>query len=138
MLWLIPIAAILLFVFAGGAVGLLIVANQYSLFDSSNTNAESTTKPTPEESPDLEDPSPEASTTPFANVTPDDTPESTSTVKPDTTGQTTPRPVIKSTPRPVKTIAPRTPAQTPRRTPRPTPKRTPKKNMDCIFTDSCK
>jgi serine/threonine protein kinase len=141
LLWLIPVAVIFLFVFTGGALGILLVANQYSFFDSSNTNTESAVDETPEPSPE-EIPSPEASVTPFAENSPDITVEPTAqpqeTIETTSTKRPTPRPTRKATPRPAKTVAARTPRPTPRRTPRRTPRKTPKKNMDCIFTDTCK
>jgi hypothetical protein len=138
LLWLIPVAGVLLFLFAGTAVGLFVLYNSFTV-DPTNSNTEETNVSTPEPTPEG-DPSP---STTDVTLTSDPTPEPTvtgestsdptpqSTVSTSATRKPTPAPTRQSTPRPQPTrvIKPSTP--------RPTPRKTPKKNMDCIFTDSC-
>ncbi|NNE66304.1 MAG: protein kinase [Pyrinomonadaceae bacterium] len=136
LLWLIPVAGVLLFLFAGGVLGTLIVISQMSGSPVTNTNS-ATDSSTPED-----DPTPESTIQTDLTI-PDDSPEQTpeaspvpeETIKVSATRKPTPRATRKKTPVARPTRAVRKP--TPRRTPRKTPRKTPKKNMDCIFTDSC-
>ncbi|MDH3528588.1 MAG: protein kinase [Acidobacteriota bacterium] len=147
LLWLVPAAAMLLFVFAGGVIAVLVLISQYSV-PADNSNVADTTNDRVLEKdglsdsntePALESDQPATSDSQEAvdlNVDVDQpNPVPASTVTSAPAGKAAPRPTRKTTPRPRATvIVKKTPVKTPRKTPRPTPK----KNLDCIFTDSCK
>ncbi len=136
LLWLIPVAGILLFIFAGGVLGVLVVVNQMSK-SAANANEEVAT---PEETPE---PTPVETPEGVITTAPAETPDTSSSpgsgpdqeparpAKTSTSDKPAPFPTRRTTPVFKATPKPRTP------TPKPPPTKTPKKNMDCIFTDSC-
>lgn len=148
LIWLVPIAGVLLIMLAGGVLGVILIARQFIQEDpgpdNSNVNienTESTPEETPDSSPDITnssspEASPESSESPEATIeietgTPN-SPNVKTTPKPNSTVKSTPRPTVKPTVKPTRPVVVRTPP------PVKTPAKTPKKNMDCIFTDSCK
>lgn len=147
LLWLIPVAGLVLLMFVGGALGVWLVVrnmgdantnvtnteitNTDSNADNSNssTNIEVTNTDDPQDTNVLTD----SNSNSESNSVVKPTPEPTRTI--NVTTNPTPAPTRVSTPRPTPVNKPRTPVPTPRKTP--IPKKTPKKINDCIFTDDC-
>ncbi len=151
LLWLIPIAGLILVMFVGGVLGIWLVVrnmdnglantadtntdlNSDSNQDNNSTNTNSANDDDPLKT-DIVVNSDNDNTEEITEATPspEATKTNTKTITTDPTRNPTPRPTIKATPRRTPIAIPKTPRPTPRKTPR----KTPGKNMDCIFTDSC-
>lgn len=136
LIWLIPVAGVLLFVLAGAVLGVFVVMNQLGGGPEPDSNVTNTsTSASPEETPDT-DVTPDL-TSP-GEVIKDDypiqaKPAPASTVDTPSSAKPTPRPTRTATPRPRRTIRSATPTARPRKTPRKTPR-----NRDCIFNDDCR
>jgi serine/threonine protein kinase len=145
LLWLIPIAGLILVMFVGGVLGVWLVVRNMgdpdpvtdANTDTNNINTNSNSDQ-PEKT-DLTIGGNTNSDTTNSDVEP--TPESSPANDPTpelTTSKNTPAPTQKATPRKTP-VAVKTPPKTPRKTPPKTPRpvKTPKQVNDCIFTDTC-
>jgi serine/threonine protein kinase len=145
LLWLIPVAGLILVMFVGGALGVWLIYKNLGdpVAGDTNTNTETTeTNSDPANDSEVNNETPGNTditldtNTNVNDIEPQPDSTETTTVKTPQTQTTnpTPRPTIKATPRPTQISKPPTPRPTRSRTPerKPTPK-----NMDCIFTDTC-
>ncbi len=142
LLWLIPVAGLILVMFVGGALGVWIIYNNLNNGEISDTNTNSETtennsntennnsatnvETTNTEKTDNTDITLDTNSVPVNTDT-----QSTKTPSKETTQPTTQQ-TTKPTARPTQVIKPKTPTPTQRKTPE--KKKTPN---DCIFTDTC-
>ena len=150
LLWLIPIAGLLMFMFVGGALAVWLVVNNMSDTPVANTNTSSENDnkntSTNKEVTDTKFPvtkeTPDDSNTNSENDNTEVEPSPETTKITITTTQPTRKPTVKPTRKP--TVRPtKKPVVRPTRKPtirptRPKVRKTPKpKDMNCIYTDSC-